>query len=104
MSNAEELLTLGGSLVAVWLGLFVACVLWLGRRAVARVRHEVPVLLRGVELRTKPALLDAVEALAILSWLIAGVVAAAPLLLILCPLLLTLAGLDLTAHIVEVGH
>jgi ABC-type Fe3+ transport system permease subunit len=103
MSDVEIFLALAAALTAVWLGLLVAILLWLGRRMAARVRDEFVVIIRGLRLRTKTALLDGVGAFATLSWLLAAALAALPLLLILGPLLLAIAGLDLTAHIVKVG-
>ena len=104
MSDVEVLLTLAGALITVWLSLLVAGLIWLGRRAVGRARLECAVVVRAFRLRTRRALLDGLGALATLGWLLVAVFVAAPFLLTIGPLLLTIAGLDLTAHIVKVGH
>jgi ABC-type Fe3+ transport system permease subunit len=104
MSKPELLLTLAGSLIAVWLGLLVACLVWLGRRMATRGRREVHVVSRAARLRTRRALIDGIGAVAALCWLVAAALATVPLLLIVAPLLLTITGLDLTAHIVNFGR
>lgn len=104
MSNAEVVLTLARSLITVWLSLLVAALLWLGRRAVVRARHEVQVICRGLRLRTRRALWDGFDALAALSWILAAALVAVPLFLAFGPLLLAIAGLDLTVHVVKIGH
>jgi hypothetical protein len=103
MSDAELLLTLAGALITVWLSLLVAASIWLGRRTVRRARREISVIVQALRLRTRRAVVNGLGALATLSWLVALALFAAPLLLTVGPLLLAIAGLDLTAHIVKVG-
>jgi hypothetical protein len=104
VSDAEVQLTLAGALITVWLSLLVAGLIWFGRRTIARARHECRVVVRAARLKTRRALIDGLGALATLSWMVVAAAAAAPLLLAVAPALLAIAGLDLTAHVVKVGH
>jgi hypothetical protein len=104
MSDAEVFLTLAGALITVWLSLMIAGLIWVGRRAVDRARYETRIVVQAVRLRTRRALVDGVGAVATLSWMLATALIAVPLLLTVGPLFLAIAGLDLAAHIVKVGH
>jgi len=103
VNSVELLLTLAGALINVWLSLLVAALIWLGRRTACRARHEITVVVQASRLRTRRAIVDGLGALATLSWLVVFVLSAAPLLITVGPLLLAIAGLDLTAHLVKVG-
>lgn len=102
MSDVE--LTLAGALITVWLSLLVAASIWLGRRTVRRARREMSVIVEAARLRSRQAIINGLGALATLSCLAAFALFAVPLLLAVGPLLLAIAGLDLTAHIIKVGH
>jgi ABC-type Fe3+ transport system permease subunit len=104
MSDVEVLLTLAGAVITVWLSLFVGAFIWLGRRAVRRGRRELHVIAQAVRLRTRRAIVNGIGALLALVWLLVSVLFVAPLLVTIGPLLLAIAGLDLTAHIVRLGH
>lgn len=95
---------LAGAVVTVWLSLLVAALIWLGRKTVRRAQREIGVILQAWRLRTRRAIVNGCGALITLSWLAAVALLAAPLLVVVGPLLIAIAGLELTAHIVTVGH
>jgi ABC-type Fe3+ transport system permease subunit len=104
VTAADVVLAFAGALIACWLSLFVAALVWLCRRVARRARRELNVIARAAHLRTRRAIVDGVDAVAVLCWLLVAVLGVAPFALTVGPLVLAVAGLDLTFHLVKVGH
>lgn len=104
MSDSELLLTMAGAITAVWLSLYVALLIWASRRTARRARRELALISRAIRSRTRGALFDGIGAFARFGLLFTTAMVIAPVLVTIGPLLLAVAGLDLTVHVVHVSH
>jgi hypothetical protein len=103
MSPEALFLTLAGSMQAVVLALYVVVLLFLSRRwghAIAKHARKIAMLRRS---RSRATIVQAIDSsFAILLRLTAGAYAA-PLLVLVVPLLLGIGCLEVTAHLVRIG-
>lgn len=101
VNGAELILALAAGLAAVWYGLYAAGLIWLLRRYLRFVADAGRLIGHAALTRSTSSICHGIRPTFSLVWATSLALCMAPLLLIVVPLLLGIAALALTSHVIH---